>query len=123
LCSERQERIDTFNRTTELDVCLLTTRACAYGITLTGADRVIIYDPSWNPAEDRQAVDRAYRIGQTRDVVVYRLIMASAIEEKMYEKQVFKDGIKATVLESGRSRLYFNKDELRQLFTLGPEEK
>ena len=49
--------------------------------------------------------------------------MASAIEEKMYEKQVFKDGIKATVLESGRSRLYFNKDELRQLFTLGPEDR
>ena len=58
------------------------------GITLTGADRVIIYDPSWNPAEDRQAVDRAFRIGQQRDVVVYRMILASSIEERMYEKQV-----------------------------------
>lgn len=54
--SERQERIDQFNQTTEIDVCLLTTKACAYGITLTGADRVIIYDPSWNPAEDRQVL-------------------------------------------------------------------
>ena len=53
-----------------------------------GADRVIIFDPSWNPAEDRQAVDRAFRIGQKKDVVVYRLIMASSVEEKMYEKQV-----------------------------------
>ena len=55
LRSDRQQRIDAFNTTAEHDVCLLTTRACAYGITLTGADRVIIYDPSWNPAEDRQA--------------------------------------------------------------------
>ncbi|KAJ1434130.1 P-loop containing nucleoside triphosphate hydrolase protein, partial [Ochromonadaceae sp. CCMP2298] len=68
-------------------VCLLTTRACGFGITLTGADRVIIYDPSWNPAEDRQAVDRAFRIGQTLPVIVYRLIMASSVEEKIYEKQ------------------------------------
>ena len=43
---------------------------------------------SWNPGEDRQAVDRAYRIGQKKDVVVYRFIMASTVEEKMYEKQV-----------------------------------
>lgn len=89
-------------------ICLLTTRACGYGITLTGADRVIIFDPrcadfsisyyfmshvsllsiSWNPAEDRQAVDRAYRIGQLKDMVVYRFIMAGSVEEKMYEKQV-----------------------------------
>lgn len=57
-------------------------------ISHSGADRVIIFDPSWNPAEDRQAVDRAFRIGQKKDVVVYRLIMASSVEEKMYEKQV-----------------------------------
>ena len=59
-----------------------------------GADRVVIFDPSWNPAEDRQAVDRAYRIGQRKDVVVYRMIMAASVEEKMYEKQVFKDGLR-----------------------------
>lgn len=52
------------------------TRAGGTGITLTGADRVILFDPSWNPAEDMQAVDRAYRIGQTRDVLVYRMIAA-----------------------------------------------
>jgi SNF2 family DNA or RNA helicase len=58
------------------------------GITLTGADRVIVFDPSWNPAEDRQAVDRAYRIGQKRDVVVYRFIMAGSLEQEMYKKEV-----------------------------------
>ena len=55
---------------------------------------MVIFDPSWNPAEDRQAVDRAYRIGQKKDVVVYRMNMAASVEEKMYEKQVFKDGLR-----------------------------
>jgi SNF2 family DNA or RNA helicase len=63
-------------------------------LAFEGADRVIIFDPSWNPAEDRQAVDRAYRIGQTKNVVVYRMIMAATVEEKIYEKQVFKDGLR-----------------------------
>lgn len=76
---------------------------------------------AWNPAEDRQAVDRAYRIGQTKAVVVYRLIMASSVEEKMYEKQVFKDGVRV-VTESGvsSSTRYFSQDETTELFTLGP---
>jgi hypothetical protein len=76
---------------------------------------------AWNPAEDRQAVDRAYRIGQTKPVVVYRLIMASSVEEKMYEKQVFKDGVRV-VTESGvsSSTRYFSQDETTELFTLGP---
>ena len=120
---ERQRIIESFNDTTSPyapSICLLTTRACGYGITLTGADRVIIYDPSWNPAEDRQAVDRAFRIGQKKDVVVYRMIMASAVEEKMYEKQVFKDGLRI-VTESGTSKSrYFSRKETKELFTLGP---
>jgi hypothetical protein len=77
---------------------------------------------AWNPAEDRQAVDRAYRIGQTKPVVVYRLIMASSVEEKMYEKQVFKDGVRV-VTESGTSSRYFSKAETKELFTLGPADK
>ena len=131
---ERQRIIDGFNRPVPVEenvddmlysrrahIALLTTRACATGITLTGADRVILHDPSWNPAEDRQAVDRAYRIGQTRNVIVYRLILASTVEEKMYEKQVFKDGVRV-VLEHGQesSSRYFSAQETKALFTLGP---
>jgi SNF2 family DNA or RNA helicase len=67
--------IDKFNRADPrkedgIDAFLLTTGVGGVGITLTGADRVVIYDPSWNPATDAQAVDRAYRVGQTKDVVV-----------------------------------------------------
>ena len=115
---ERQSIIDNMNDTdSRIDVCLLTTKACGFGITLTGADRVIVYDPSWNPAEDRQAVDRAYRIGQKNKVIVYRMIMAGSIEEKMYEKQVFKDGLRV-VSERGASSRYFSDQETKELFTL-----
>lgn len=63
------------------------------GITLTGADRVIIIDPSWNPCTDAQAIDRAYRIGQSKPVTVYRLITSGTIEEKIYRRQIFKGGL------------------------------
>ena len=115
---ERQEIIDDVNdENSRVDVCLLTTKACGFGITLTGADRVIVFDPSWNPAEDRQAVDRAYRIGQKNKVIVYRLIMAGTVEEKMYEKQVFKDGLRV-VSERGSSKRYFSDQETKELFVL-----
>lgn len=62
---------------------LLTTRVGGLGVNLTGADRVIIYDPDWNPATDTQARERAWRIGQIRQVTVYRLESAGTIEEKV----------------------------------------
>lgn len=67
--SFRQKAVDHFNDSESgIDIMLLSTKAAGTGLTLTGADRAIIYDPSWNPAEDAQAVDRCYRIGQKRDV-------------------------------------------------------
>eukprot|EP00605_Chrysophyceae_sp_TOSAG23-4_P002158 GSChrysophyteH1.ASY1.ANO1.2386.1 assembled CDS len=128
---ERQRIIDAFNAPSprsgprRAHIALLTTKACGTGITLTGADRVILHDPSWNPAEDRQAVDRAYRIGQRKPVVVFRMIMASTVEEKMYEKQVFKDGVRV-VLEQGKhsqsQSRYFSAEQTKELFTLGPAD-
>jgi hypothetical protein len=74
------------------------------------------------PAEDAQAVDRCYRIGQEKEVTVYRLIAAGTVEEKMYEKQIHKDGIRRTVLSQDQNiECYFNKQELSALFTLGPK--
>ena len=61
-------------------------------------------DPAWNPATDNQAVDRSYRIGQTRNVIVYRLITCGTIEEKIYKKQVFKGGLFKTAID--RSNTY-----------------
>jgi len=86
------------------------------GLTLTGADRVILVDPAWNPSMDAQAIDRVHRIGQQREVVVYRLIGAGAIEDKMFRLQVFKRGLSKTYLEQEQQIRFFTHKELKQLF-------
>lgn len=86
------------------------------GLTITGADRVILVDPAWNPSADAQAIDRVHRIGQTKEVVVYRLIGAGAIEDKMFRLQVFKRGISKTYLEQEQQVRFFTKKQLKQLF-------
>jgi hypothetical protein len=87
---ERAGVMRRFNTDPQLNVCLATTGVGGVGVTLTGASRAILMDPSWNPAVDSQAVDRVHRIGQTRDVVVYRLITCGTVEEKTYRRQIAK---------------------------------
>ncbi|OPL21387.1 dna ercc-6-like excision repair protein, partial [Mytilus galloprovincialis] len=91
--SERDQRMQKFQTDDRYSVFLLTTQVGGVGLTLTAADRVVIYDPSWNPATDAQAVDRAFRIGQEKNVVIYRLITCGTVEEKIYRRQIFKDSI------------------------------
>jgi DNA excision repair protein ERCC-6 len=81
--SSRQPLINKFNEDCSYDVFLLTTRVGGLGVNLTGANRVIIYDPDWNPATDTQARERAWRIGQDKQVTIYRLLSAGTIEEKV----------------------------------------
>ncbi|XP_061527239.1 DNA excision repair protein ERCC-6-like [Phycodurus eques] len=117
--AERERLITLFQTDHSYSVFLLTTQVGGVGITLTAADRVVIYDPSWNPATDAQAVDRAYRIGQTRNVVIYRLITCGTVEEKIYRRQVFKDSlIRQTTGDKKNPFRYFSKQELRELFSL-----
>ena len=81
---KRQDIVEKFNDSKEhFDTLLLSTKAAGVGLNLIGADRAIIYDPSWNPADDSQAVDRCYRIGQQNDVTVYRFITAGTVEGKV----------------------------------------
>lgn len=114
---ERERRIQSFQSDASYSVFLLTTQVGGVGITLTSADRVVIYDPSWNPATDAQAVDRAYRIGQQKNVIVYRLITCGTVEEKIYRRQIFKDSITKQATCSSDPYRYFSKQELRELFT------
>ena len=65
---------------------LLTTKVGGLGVNLTGADRVVIFDPDWNPSTDVQARERAWRIGQHRHVTIFRLLTAGTIEEKIYHR-------------------------------------
>ncbi|XP_011506045.1 PREDICTED: DNA excision repair protein ERCC-6-like [Ceratosolen solmsi marchali] len=116
--SQRQLLISKFNKDKSFFIFLLTTRVGGLGVNLTGANRVIIYDPDWNPATDAQARERAWRIGQDKSVTIYRLITAGTIEEKMYHRQVFKILLSNKVLEDPRQRRLFRTTDLSELFNL-----
>ena len=118
---QRQNAIDRFNAG-ERFACLLTTKVGGIGVNLIGADRVIIVDPDWNPATDLQALERAWRIGQTRNVCVYRLITAGTIEEKMYKKQIFKQYLSNKILQSPDQKRMFKRQTIWDLFKLDTRE-
>jgi len=79
----RQALVDEFTEDESIPVFLLSTRAGGMGINLTAASAVIIFDQDYNPHNDKQASDRAYRIGQTRDVIVVKLVTRGTVEEHM----------------------------------------
>ncbi|KAA0171153.1 hypothetical protein FNF28_00920 [Cafeteria roenbergensis] len=102
---ERQASMDRFNERADRFAFLLSTRAGGMGINLTGADTVIIYDSDWNPHADSQAEDRAHRIGQTRPVVVYRLVTAGSVEEALVHRANSKRALERLVLRDGLAPL------------------
>ncbi|KAG8144439.1 hypothetical protein E2320_012950 [Naja naja] len=117
--AEREKRIGMFQKGADYSVFLLTTQVGGTGLTLTAASRVVIFDPSWNPATDAQAADRAYRIGQKENVIIYRLISCATVEEKIYRRQVFKDSlIRQSTGDEKNPFRYFTMQELKELFIL-----
>ncbi|EPX70945.1 SNF2 family helicase Rhp26 [Schizosaccharomyces octosporus yFS286] len=119
----RHGLVDNFNKNGIYDVFLLTTRVGGLGINLTGADRVILFDPDWNPSTDAQARERAWRLGQKRDVVVYRLMTAGTIEEKIYHRQIFKQFLTNKILKDPKQRRFFKMTDLHDLFSLGSDKE
>ena len=115
----RQGLVDQFNSNPNVHIFLLTTKVGGLGVNLTGADRVIIYDPDWNPSTDVQARERAWRLGQKREVMVYRLMTAGTIEEKIYHRQLFKQFLINKILKDPKQRQTFQMKDLHDLFTLG----
>ncbi|KAH8114900.1 P-loop containing nucleoside triphosphate hydrolase protein [Phellopilus nigrolimitatus] len=105
--NERMPLIDKFNNDPEIFAFLISTLAGGTGLNLTGANKVVIFDPNWNPAHDLQAMDRAYRFGQTRDVHVYRLLGAGSIEELIYARQVYKQQMMKIGYEASHQTRYF----------------
>lgn len=114
--------IDQFNSDPNIFIFLLTTKVGGLGVNLTAANRIILFDPDWNPMTDIQARERAYRIGQKRELTIYRLITSGTIEEKIYHRQVFKQLLTEKVLKDPKlSRSIFSTSDLKKLFQL--EEK
>ena len=116
---QRMQLIDKFNNDPSIDVFLLTTKVGGVGINLIGATRVLIFEPDWNPMSDAQAKDRAVRIGQFKDVVIYRLILANCIEEKIYHRQVFKEFLARKVLKDPFLEKSFAYNDLYDFFNRG----
>ncbi|XP_028857954.1 chromatin-remodeling ATPase INO80 isoform X2 [Denticeps clupeoides] len=107
--SERRDMVADFQSRTDIFVFLLSTRAGGLGINLTAADTVIFYDSDWNPTVDQQAMDRAHRLGQTKQVTVYRLICKCTIEERILQRAKEKSEIQRMVISGGN----FKPDTLK----------
>ncbi|KAL4641797.1 DNA helicase INO80 [Arapaima gigas] len=107
--SERRDMVADFQSRTDIFVFLLSTRAGGLGINLTAADTVIFYDSDWNPTVDQQAMDRAHRLGQTKQVTVYRLICQGTIEERILQRAKEKSEIQRMVISGGN----FKPDTLK----------
>lgn len=98
---ERQLLMQRFNTNPKIFAFILSTRAGGVGINLTGADTVVFYDSDWNPAMDAQAQDRCHRIGQTREVHIYRLVSTNTIEENILRKGDQKRQLDFLAIQSG----------------------
>lgn len=99
--SERRDMVSDWQSRSDIFIFLLSTRAGGIGINLTAADTVIFYDSDWNPTIDQQAMDRAHRLGQTRQVTVYRLISRNTVEERILQRAMQKDEIQKVVISGG----------------------
>ncbi|NXT51252.1 ER6L2 protein, partial [Pluvianellus socialis] len=104
---DRIRIVKEFNSIQEINICLVSTMAGGLGLNFVGANVVILFDPTWNPANDLQAIDRAYRIGQYKDVKVFRLISLGTVEEMMYLRQVYKQQLHCAVVGSENAKRYF----------------
>ena len=96
--SERRDMVNEFQSNSSVFIFLLSTRAGGLGINLTAADTVIFYDSDWNPTVDQQAMDRAHRLGQTKQVTVYRLITKGTVEERILIRAKQKEEIHKLVV-------------------------
>ncbi|KPM39662.1 DNA repair protein rhp26 [Neonectria ditissima] len=117
---QRQSMIDRFNGDPDIHVFLMTTRTGGLGTNLTGADRIIIFDPDWNPSTDLQARERAWRLGQKKPVKIYRLMTEGTIEEKIYHRQIFKQFMTNKVLKDPKQRSSYDLSDLYDLFSFHP---
>ncbi|KAM9799888.1 helicase ARIP4 [Syngnathus typhle] len=122
--SERERLINLFNdpENTKSFLFLLSTRAGCLGVNLIGANRVVVFDASWNPCHDAQAVCRVYRYGQKKPCYIYRLVCDFTLEKKIYDRQVSKQGMSDRVVDDLNPTLNFTRKEVESLLHFVEEE-
>ena len=114
---DRQAEVELFMAPDGPPVFLCSLKAGGVGLTLTAADYVILYDPWWNPAVERQAIDRTHRIGQTRPVTAYRMVTAGSVEEKIRALAERKSALSRSVIKADSAiAKSLTKDDLEFLF-------
>ncbi|XP_075069909.1 DNA repair and recombination protein RAD54B isoform X2 [Mixophyes fleayi] len=122
--TQRQQIVDGFNSKYSTDfIFLLSSKAGGVGLNLIGASHLILYDIDWNPANDIQAMARVWRDGQKHTVHIYRFLTTGSIEEKIYQRQISKQGLSGAVVDLAKKseHIRFSVDELRDLFSLNEE--
>ncbi|KAI1646921.1 recombinational repair protein [Daldinia loculata] len=123
--SKRQKLVDKFNDPDGGEfVFLLSSKAGGCGLNLIGANRLVLFDPDWNPAADQQALARVWRDGQKKDCFVYRFIATGTIEEKIFQRQSHKQSLSSCVVDSAEDvERHFSLDSLRELFQYRPDTR
>ncbi|KAJ3071028.1 DNA-dependent ATPase protein rad54 [Podochytrium sp. JEL0797] len=117
---KRQKLVDQFNDPLGKEfVFLLSSKAGGCGLNLVGANRLVLFDPDWNPANDAQALARVWRDGQKKTCFIYRFIATGSIEEKIFQRQAHKQSLSSSVIdEAVDGERHFSQEELRKLFIL-----
>ncbi|VDM77222.1 unnamed protein product [Strongylus vulgaris] len=117
---QRAKTVEKFNDPESSEFCfLLSSKAGGCGLNLIGANRLVMFDPDWNPANDDQAMARVWRDGQKKNCFIYRLLATGSIEEKMFQRQTHKKALSSCVVDAGQDvARHFSADQLRELFKL-----